>query len=54
MIRFFAGHPTGANLLMLAFLIAGSLSLPHILKETQPDFAPKEVEIRIPYPRATA
>ena len=54
MIRFFADHPTGANLLMLAFLLAGALSLPHILKETQPDFAPKEVEIRIPYPGATA
>ncbi|WP_024335696.1 efflux RND transporter permease subunit [Desulfotignum balticum] len=54
MIRFFADHPTGANLLMLAFLIAGFLSLPHILKETQPDFAPTEVEIRIKYPGATA
>ena len=54
MIRFFAGHPTGANLLMLAVLIAGALSLPHILKETQPDFAPTEVEIRIKYPGATA
>jgi hydrophobic/amphiphilic exporter-1 (mainly G- bacteria), HAE1 family len=54
MIRFFARHPTGANLLMLAFLIAGALSLPHVLKETQPDFAPTEVEIRIKYPGATA
>ena len=54
MIRFFARHPTGANLLMLIFLIAGLLSLPHILKETQPDFAPFEVEIRIKYPGATA
>jgi hydrophobic/amphiphilic exporter-1 (mainly G- bacteria), HAE1 family len=54
MIRFFAGHPTGANLLMLVFLIAGALSLPQILKETQPDFAPTEVEIRIKYPGATA
>ncbi|MCF8114475.1 MAG: efflux RND transporter permease subunit [Desulfotignum sp.] len=54
MIRFFAGHPTGANLLMLIFLIAGALSLPQILKETQPDFAPTEVEIRITYPGATA
>ncbi len=54
MISFFARHPTGANLLMLVFLIAGALSLPHILKETQPDFAPTEVEIRIRYPGATA
>ena len=54
MIRFFAGHPTAANLLMLAFLIAGILSVPRILRETQPDFAPSEVEIRIAYPGATA
>jgi hydrophobic/amphiphilic exporter-1 (mainly G- bacteria), HAE1 family len=54
MIRFFAGHPTAANLLMLAFLAAGILSVPRILRETQPDFAPSEVEIRIAYPGATA
>lgn len=54
MIRFFAGHPTSANLLMLAFLIAGIISIPRVLRETQPDFAPSEVEIRIPYPGATA
>jgi multidrug efflux pump subunit AcrB len=54
MIRFFAAHPTGANLLMLIFLIAGALSLPGVLRETQPDFTPTEVEIRIPYPGATA
>ncbi len=54
MIRFFAGHPTAANLLMLAFLVAGILSVPRVLRETQPDFAPGEVEIRIAYPGATA
>lgn len=54
MLRFFAGHPTAANLLMIAFLVCGAISLPHILRETQPDFAPTEVEIRIQYPGATA
>jgi hydrophobic/amphiphilic exporter-1 (mainly G- bacteria), HAE1 family len=54
MIRYFAGHPTAANLLMIAFLVAGALSTPHILRETQPDFTPTEVEIRIRYPGATA
>ncbi len=54
MIRFLARHPTAANLLMIAFLAAGALSTPYILRETQPDFAPTEVEIRIPYPGATA
>ncbi|MDZ7700130.1 MAG: efflux RND transporter permease subunit [Deltaproteobacteria bacterium] len=54
MIRYFADHPTAANLLMIAFLVAGALSTPHILRETQPDFTPTEVEIRIRYPGATA
>ncbi|MEE4241639.1 MAG: efflux RND transporter permease subunit [Desulfopila sp.] len=54
MIRFFAGHPTAANLLMLGFLIAGILSVPRVLRETQPDFAASEVEIRLAYPGATA
>lgn len=54
MIRFFARHPTAANLLMITFLVAGALSTPLILRETQPDFAPTEVEIRIRYPGATA
>ncbi len=54
MIRFFAGHPTAANLLMALIMITGLLSLPGIVRETMPDFAPSEVEIRIPYPGATA
>jgi len=54
MIHFFSRHPTAANLLMIAFLVAGALSMPRILRETQPDFAPSEVEIRILYPGATA
>ncbi|MDT8302965.1 MAG: efflux RND transporter permease subunit, partial [Sedimentisphaerales bacterium] len=54
MIRFFARHPTAANLLMATFLIVGALTTPRILRETQPDFVPTEVEIRIPYPGATA
>ncbi len=54
MIRFFAGHPTAANLLMALFLIAGLISLPYVLRETMPDYAPSEVEIRIVYPGANA
>ncbi|MFP3983758.1 MAG: efflux RND transporter permease subunit, partial [Desulfurivibrionaceae bacterium] len=54
MIRFFTGHPTAANLFMIVFLIAGALTLPNILRETQPDYAPTEAEIRIRYPGATA
>ena len=54
MIRFFAGHPTAANLLMALFMIVGLASLPRIRRETMPDFAPSEVEIRVLYPGATA
>lgn len=54
MIRFFTGHPTAANLFMIVFLVAGALTLPNILRETQPDYAPTETEIRIQYPGATA
>ncbi|MDD4098264.1 MAG: efflux RND transporter permease subunit, partial [Lentisphaeria bacterium] len=54
MIRFFAGHPTAANLLMALFMLAGLFALPRVLRETMPDFASKEVEIRLLYPGATA
>jgi len=54
MIRFFTGHPTAANLLMIIFLITGAITMPHILRETQPDFSSSEVEINIVYPGATA
>jgi multidrug efflux pump subunit AcrB len=54
MIGFFARHPTAATLFMSVFLVVGALTTPHILRETQPDFAPTEVEIRTRYPGATA
>lgn len=54
MIRFFAGHPTAANLIMALLMLVGLLSLPGLLRETMPDYAPSEAEIRIPYPGATA
>ncbi|MEA3411520.1 MAG: efflux RND transporter permease subunit, partial [Pseudomonadota bacterium] len=52
MIRFFANHPTGANLLMLLLLLIGVVSLPTLKRETFPDFTPQEVEVRVPYPGA--
>ena len=54
MIDFFARHQTAANLLMLLFLAAGITSLPTLKRETFPDFTSGEVEIRIPYPGASA
>ena len=52
MIRFFAGHPTIANLLMLVFLAAGLIAGPGLLRETFPRAAPSAVEISVPYPGA--
>jgi hydrophobic/amphiphilic exporter-1 (mainly G- bacteria), HAE1 family len=53
-IRLFAKHPTAANLLMLAFLAAGLFSMGSLRRETFPDFAASELEIRVVYPGATA
>ena len=50
MIRFFAGHQTIANLLMILFLAAGLFVGPTLLRETFPRAALSEVEITIPYP----
>ncbi|MCB1358389.1 MAG: efflux RND transporter permease subunit [Maritimibacter sp.] len=54
MIRFFAGHPTIANLLMLIFLAAGLIAGPGLLRETFPRAAPSEVEVNVVYPGARA
>jgi len=54
MIRFFASHPTAANLLMVILLVMGILSIPRIKRATFPDFAETKVEVRVPYPGATA
>ncbi|MCK0140013.1 efflux RND transporter permease subunit [Aliiroseovarius sp. F47248L] len=52
MIRFFAAHPTIANLLMILFLAAGLFVAPTLLRETFPRATPSEVEISVPYPGA--
>ena len=54
MIRYFVSHPTIANLLMVIFLALGLLALPGLRRETLPDFAPQEVEVRVVYPGAAA
>ncbi|GAB6042011.1 efflux RND transporter permease subunit [Endothiovibrio diazotrophicus] len=52
MIRFFAGHPTAANLLMLLLLALGIATLPELRRETFPDFTPSELEVSVVYPGA--
>ena len=54
MIRFFAKHPTAANLFVLIFVAAGLLALPNIRRDTFPEFTPSEVQIKVVYPGATA
>ncbi len=52
MIRYFAGHPTISNLLMILLLLAGAFTAPTLLRETFPRSAPNEVEITVAYPGA--
>jgi len=54
MIRWFTGHPTAGNLLLLLFLAAGVLAAPGLLRETFPDFRAVEAEITVPYRGAAA
>ncbi|MEC5290401.1 efflux RND transporter permease subunit [Aurantimonas sp. C2-6-R+9] len=54
MIRWFAAHPTAANLLLIVFLAAGAIAAPQLKRETFPDFLPTEVSIAVLYRGATA
>lgn len=51
-LRIFAGHPTAANLLMLAFLVVGLNSLSLLQKETFPEIDKFEVKVSVTYPGA--
>ena len=51
-IRFFAAHPTAANLMMIAFLVVGIFSLPNLQRETFPRIEPRKVSVSIAYPGA--
>ncbi len=53
MIRFFTAHPTASNLLMLALMAIGLMTLPEIKRETFPEVKVFSVEIKVPYPGAT-
>ena len=54
MMRFFAGHPTAANLLMIAFLVVGAFSWPQLLRLTFPRITPSEVQVSVVYRGARA
>ncbi|MDP6259076.1 MAG: efflux RND transporter permease subunit, partial [Rhodospirillales bacterium] len=53
MVRYFAAHPTAANLLMIALLLIGALSAPTVKRETFPEIPARDVEIQVLYPGAT-
>ncbi|NNE20995.1 MAG: efflux RND transporter permease subunit [Rhizobiales bacterium] len=54
MIRYFAKHPTAANLLMLAFIVAGLFAAPVLQRETFPRIQPSKVEITVLNPGTRA
>lgn len=54
MIRWIAGHPTVANLLLLLLLAAGLFAVPGLKRETFPDYLPGEVSVEVKYRGATA
>jgi len=54
MIRFFAAHPTAANILMFVILLLGAASLPSLNKETFPEITFNQIQITVAYPGASA
>lgn len=54
MIRFFANHPTAANLMMLMIIIAGLMGIPQLQRETFPEFEAGMLNVSVVYPGASA
>lgn len=54
MIRYFVGHPTVANLVMIGIMALGLSALPALERETFPDIPLNNVQVRVIYPGASA
>lgn len=54
MIRYFAAHPTAANILMFIILLLGIAALPELDKETFPEIKLYKVQVTVHYPGASA
>jgi HAE1 family hydrophobic/amphiphilic exporter-1 len=54
MIRYFARHPTAANLVMIALMVGGLLAAPNLHRETFPRILPSKVEIQVLNPGTRA
>ena len=52
MIRFFTRHPTAANILMMAIIAIGVVSLGSLNKESFPTLKPSKVQVTLAYPGA--
>ncbi|SIS89665.1 efflux RND transporter permease subunit [Neptunomonas antarctica] len=53
MIRYFSGHPTAANILMMVIILLGLVTLPQLNKETFPEIKLNKVSVTVPYPGAS-
>ncbi|WP_299315358.1 efflux RND transporter permease subunit, partial [uncultured Halomonas sp.] len=54
MIRWFAAHPTAANLLLVLLVAAGLFAAPQLKRETFPDYRPVEASVEVVYRGASA
>jgi hydrophobic/amphiphilic exporter-1 (mainly G- bacteria), HAE1 family len=54
MIRFFAFHPTAANLMMAIIIISGVIGIPSLRRETFPEFESSRIGINVSYAGASA
>ena len=54
MIRYFAAHPTAANILMFIIIMLGIAALPGLNKETFPEIQRNQVKVTVAYPGASA
>jgi multidrug efflux pump subunit AcrB len=51
-IRYFAAHPTAANIMMTVIILLGLVALPTLNKETFPEIKMNKVKVSVPYPGA--
>jgi multidrug efflux pump subunit AcrB len=54
LIRYFAAHPTAANIMMFVILLLGIAALPHLARDTFPEIEPNQVRVSVAYPGASA
>jgi len=52
-IRYFAAHPTAANIIMVAIVLIGLAALPGLNKETFPQIKNSLVRVAVPFPGAS-